>query len=85
MICYVKNLEHGCRITSDDKTVIEFGLKISFSPCNLCKNTYKLYHIEMQCNAEVNEAQHSRGGVQQIRQKASYIHNVKIVSLSLFS
>ena len=73
------------------KQFVEFGLKISFIRCNLHKNTRKSFHIElshstiMQCSAEVNEIQHSRGEMQLITQWYHTINVFKIVNLLLFS
>ena len=35
-----------CRLRARTKQFIEFGLKISFTPCNFLKNTCKFLHIE---------------------------------------
>ena len=57
------------------KQFIEFGLKISFTPCLPIRipASYIVSNSRVrtmtQCNAEVNETQHSCGEVQQITHK----------------
>ena len=73
------------------KQFIEFGLKISFTPCAMQCNAVQCNTVQysamqksntskyivsnsrirtiMQCNAEINETQHSCGEVQQITRK----------------
>ena len=61
------------------KQFIEFGLKISFTPCFfLLEHQQVIYFVLnsrirriMQCSAAVNEIHHSSGEVQQITHKGS--------------
>ena len=64
-----------CGLQARTKQFIEFGLKISFTPCYFFKNTCKLFHIKsqirtiIQYSAEVNEIQRGCGDVQQVTRK----------------
>ena len=63
------------------KQLIEFGLKISFSPLQLLRIPASYFtsnsHVRTitQCNEEVNETQRSCGEVQQRTQRYQTINN----------
>ena len=73
LICSIANLEHGCRITSEDKTVYWIGLRISCNPCLHIKEyqqeiLYRTLAFEQLCSTVLK---YSSGEVQQITHKGS--------------